>query len=79
MKIYPCTMIFDRYGGCYSNASWTAWPLDAQDIPEGQDDGDVECQEFWHTYTRPVGKGETPNASLRDLSIQLKGGQHGQN
>ncbi len=76
---YPCTIVFDRYGGCYSEGRWTAWPLDAEDVPEGQGDGDPECAEFWGTYTGLVGKGATPEAAVIDLTNQVKEGQHGKN
>lgn len=71
---YPCTIIADRYGGTYSGASWTAWPLDEDAIPSEQGNDDMTCMGFWHERVKrapyPVGRGSTPNDAHNDLSRQ---------
>ena len=69
--LYPITVIADRYTGAYSGALWTAFNLRQGQIPEGVDDGDPECMEFWDNYTEPVGKGNTPDDAVRDLEAQI--------
>lgn len=73
MNIYPCTITSDRYSGAYSGGCWLAWPVDACYVPSGADDGNyLECDDFWRTWTKPVGKGDTPQAAYDDLARQLK-------
>lgn len=71
--IYPCTITADRYGGSYSGAAWTAWPLDAEDIPQGPEESDPVCRAFWDRYEEPVGKGRTATAAYNDLVRQVRG------
>lgn len=73
-KIYPITIISDRYTGTYSGGEWTAWACDADSIPEGIFDGDIECAAAWSELKedRKCGKlafgiGNTPDEALRDL------------
>lgn len=76
INIYPLTMIMDRYNGAYSNAKYTAWNLDSDDIPDGPNSEDIECLHFWEEIKRErticVGRGETPNDALLDLNKQIK-------
>jgi hypothetical protein len=72
--IYPVTIISDRYTGVYSGGDWTAWACDADDIPEGIFDSDVECANAWSKLKRDrkkgkiiFGVGNTPNEAMRDL------------
>jgi hypothetical protein len=41
---WPLTVVFDRYGGVYSDAEWTAWPLEPAEIPEAVCGNDADCQ-----------------------------------
>ena len=66
-KIYPLTIIADRYNGSYSGGVYTAFPLDSWDVPAGSSGSDIECWEFWDSYPGPVGKGKTPNEALNNL------------
>ena len=72
MKVYPLTIIADRYSGVYSRAKFTAWNHFVEDVPEEPDSGDTECDRFWHDYKGPVGKGSTPDEALADLAKQLE-------
>lgn len=73
-KIYPITIISDRYSGTYSGGEWTAWALYPENLPDGIIDGDVECACAWVNLKedRKHGKiafgiGNTPDEALRDL------------
>lgn len=73
-KIYPITIISDRYSGTYSGGEWTAWSLDPDNLPDGIFDSDVECAAAWSRLKedRKRGKlafgiGNTPEEALRDL------------
>ena len=68
--MYPVVIVKDRYGGCYSDADWTAW--NNYVIPSGAEDGDSECSYFWASYKGPVGKGSTPQAAYEDLKEQVE-------
>lgn len=69
---YPTTIMEDRYGGAYSGAAWTAWPMYPEEIPEGPDDGDPECWTFWQEYKGTVGKGKTPDEAYTSLIMHLQ-------
>lgn len=57
--VYPITILMDRYGGSYSRAKWTAWNLDADEIPSGAQGGDTECWDFWDAYRDRLPLGRT--------------------
>lgn len=69
---WPVTIISDRYHGCYSGASWLAFPLDFDEIPEDVNDEDLPCQDFWDNYDEPIGLGETPEDALADLIAKMQ-------
>ena len=69
--IYPLTIIYDRYGGCYSGGEYTAWNLAHYEIPENIDSDDVTCAWFWQDNTIPVGKGNTPEEAIKNLKQLL--------
>lgn len=73
-KIYPITIISDRYSGTYSGGEWTAWALDPWNLPDGIFDSDVECAVAWRNLKEDrkrgklaFGVGNTPEEALRDL------------
>lgn len=68
---YPVTIVADRYAGTYSGGNYTAWPLYPHQLPDGHDDGDSECMNFWYEYKEPVGKGRTPQAAFEDLLVKV--------
>lgn len=69
---YPVAIVSDRYYGCYSEAEWTAFPLDPCDIPEDIYDEDIPCAMFWENYKEPVGRGHTPDTAFSDLIAQIR-------
>jgi len=64
---YPCTVTKDRYTGAYSNGTWTAWPLEAEEVPDGPWGCDITAMDFWDSYEKPVGRAETPELALHSL------------
>lgn len=69
--IYPLTLVFDRYCGTYSGGKWVAWNSYPECIPEGPDEDDVSCAEFWMENTQVVGLGDTPDEAINDLRTKL--------
>ena len=70
--IYPLTIVKDRYTGTYSGGEFTAWNLDADEVPAGIYSDDCGCHEFWLTNKIPVGKGQSIREAILDLYVQLK-------
>jgi hypothetical protein len=65
---WPLTVVFDRYGGVYSDAEWTAWPLEPAEIPEAVCGNDADCQAWWTAAGDVlVGKGPSPNEAVNGL------------
>ncbi len=58
--------------GSYSGSLFTAWNLDAHDIPDAQAGGDTECSDFWSECTLDVGKGASPIEAMEDLEMKLE-------
>lgn len=62
-KIYPLTIVCDRYGGAYSGAQYLAFNLDPDCIPDAVGAGDIDEMEFWminKDYEKyDIGKGKT--------------------
>lgn len=65
--VYPVTIVRARYGGIYEPGEWLAFPRDPEKLPEGWQDEDVPCREFWELWTEPVGSGATPTDAYTDL------------
>lgn len=65
--VYPCTILADRYTGAYSGGEWTAWPMDADEIPVAVASGNTECDAFWRNYDGLVGTGSDPIKAMMDL------------
>ena len=71
--IYPITIISDRYGGTYSGGQYTAWPIFYYDIPEGPEDSDIPCFDFWQNVDKSfIGIGESIDAAKLDLIFKMK-------
>ncbi len=73
-KVYPVTIVSDRYDGTYSNGKWLAFQLDPENIPEEIGSSDPDEMIFWLEHTDeklPVGKGNSPNEALEDLKPKL--------
>ena len=63
----------DRYGGCYSGGTYTAWPGIR---PSDLDAGDIDCEHFWRDHGKEAlhGAGDTAQAALIDLLVQIESG-----
>lgn len=76
-KIYPLTIISDRYSGAYSGAKYLAFNTDFYGMPDEVGGGDMEEDDFWNiseTHKEyKIGKGDTPNDAYYDLYCQLYG------
>jgi hypothetical protein len=74
-KVYPVTIVMDRYNGTYSGALWLAFNLDPPGIPDAIGGGDPEECLYWRVHNDnelPIGKGATPDAAINDLIKKLK-------
>ena len=73
-RYYPTTIIYDRFGGIYSEGKWLAFPLEHYNVPPEVDGGDVVSSVFWNYYSEPVGKGSSPEqpfANLKEIISNL--------
>lgn len=75
-KIYPLTIISDRYSGTYSGGNYTAWNCHPDCIPEGVYEDDVSCSKTWfnirkHKYTDSYGVGDTIEEAVFDLYSKI--------
>ena len=73
IDIYPLTVIADRYMGTYSGGFFTAWNLDADEVPKAAFADDVSCVCFWAEKAQnyPVGIGNTIGAAIADLIAKV--------
>lgn len=78
-ECYPCTIVMDRYDGCYSGGKWLALNEDPDDVPGSIGANDPEEQHFWRDhgenvgeYLKPIGKGADPNEAYADLVTKMK-------
>ena len=74
-EIYPLTIIRDRYSGTYSGASWLAFNLDYNEIPDAICGSDMDCFDFWQNEGKNmvVGKGAYLEEALDDLYWKIRG------
>ena len=75
-SICPMTLVACRYGGVYEHGRFAAFPVDVDALPEGLNDGDRECDEFWtnaREREHEIGVGDTPNEAYEDLLRRLRG------
>lgn len=83
-KLYPLTIITDRYSGVYSGAKYLAINRNYDEIPLEIDGNDVTCMEWWDEfYQNPnmentylnrkllIGKGKTIIKAVNNLIKQL--------
>lgn len=70
--IYPLTILRDRYRGTYSGGKYTAWNLEANEIPHAVRWDDDGCSEFFSSTKVPYGAGETPNEAVENLIKRLE-------
>ena len=70
--IYPLKIVSDRYSGTYSRGKFTAWNMEAYDVPVEISEDDDTCADFWARNEYPVGIGHTPKEAVQDLYDQLQ-------
>ena len=77
-KLYPLTIVMDRYTGVYSGGKFTAWNLNPDEVPEEicWDDGTV--MSFFNNIrkgksTFVYGIGATPDEAAMDLYMKMRG------
>ena len=75
-NIYPLTVVKDRYNGVYSGGVYTAWNMDADEVPIEISCGDTECMSFWMDNDIPVGIGNTMQDAVNDLAQKLENISH---
>ena len=71
-SIYPLTIVSDRYSGCYSGGIFTAWNLNAHEVPMEIASDDVTCADFWCKNKILCGKGKTVEEAVANLYIQIE-------
>lgn len=72
-ELYPVTIIMDRYNGTYSGASWLAFNLDYNEIPDAVCGSDIDCLNFWQYEGKDmvVGKGASVEEAYEDLNKKV--------
>lgn len=82
-RIYPLTIIIDRYGGTYSGGEFTAWNLYPETIPDDIYSDDCTCNDFWcelnhdeksynyREYHNKCGVGHTIQEAIDNLQSNL--------
>ena len=82
-RIYPLTIIIDRYSGTYSGGAFTVWNLYPETVPDAIYSDDCTCDEFWYEigddeksynyrkYHNRYGVGNTIQAAIDDLYKKL--------
>ncbi len=71
-RIYPLTVVRDRYCGTYSGAMFTAWNLYPHEVPREIDDCDDVCIRFWEGSRILCGKGNTPDKAIAALAAEIE-------
>lgn len=74
-KLYPVTIVCDRYSGTYSGAKWLAFNMYPENVSILDVNGDdISCHNFWLDDAKRyvIGKGSTPDEALADLYSQKK-------
>ena len=77
LRLYPLTVICDRYSGVYSGGKYLAFNNSFDEIPFEICSGDANCMIFWAEENKypvyTIGKGDTPLEALEDLIKKLEG------
>lgn len=75
-SVWPCTVVFDRYGGSYSGGVWTAWNLESNDVPYEIHSDNVTVHRFFlYASEKPVyGRGKTAQEAVNDLTHKILNG-----
>lgn len=72
LMFYPVTIVQDRYSGAYSGHEWTAWHMNAYNVPDSICSNDIDCGAFWSNineseYADRWAGGGTPNEAYYNL------------
>jgi hypothetical protein len=71
---YPFTIVPARYGGTYEGGRYLAFPCGPNRLPDGWDDSDCECMDWWADHHDwPIGVGASPDEALEVLIARLNG------
>lgn len=75
-KLYPLTIVMDRYTGVYSGGKFTAWNLDPDEIPEEICWDDLSASEIFRDIRNGkrnivYGIGATPDEAAMDLYMNI--------
>lgn len=75
-KLYPLTIVMDRYTGVYSGGIFTAWNLDVDEVPWEIAGGDDTAMTIFEKINSgyipiPYGIGRTPDDAAMDLYLKL--------
>jgi hypothetical protein len=70
--LYPLTVLRARYSGTYEGGKWVAFK-DKPDIVADATGDDLTCASFFRLYgsLKPIGRGDSPEAAIRDLDRQF--------
>lgn len=74
-KIYPLTVVADRYCGVYSGGAFTAWNYRAYELPLAIDCDDMTCCNFWRgkkARKYRVGVGDTIEDAVKALERAMR-------
>ena len=71
-KIYPLTIIHDRYCGSYSGGTYVAFNLEAHKVPAEVFGDNCTAMRFWKHFKGAVGRGGCPDSAIKDLLKNLK-------
>ena len=75
-EVYPLTVVLDRYNGTYSKGKYTAWNMTPDMLPEEIECSDIECMDFWDSYSGDVGKGDSPDKAMYNLLENINKKEH---
>lgn len=75
-KLYPLTIVMDRYTGTYSGGVFTAWELDVDEVPWEIAGGDLTASTLFDKIrdgrlNLVYGVGRTPDDAAMDLYLKL--------
>lgn len=70
-RIFPLTIIRDRYDGRFSGGVYLAFNCLPEDVEDSVYDEQYACWLYWQQTPRHVGRGDTPEEAERDLWLKL--------
>ena len=70
-RIYPLTVVMDRYNGTYSGGKWVAFNLEPDEVPEDAQGDDVACCVFYSENRVRHGVGGSVYEAIIDLYTRM--------